>query len=73
MFAPTVFLFKCHGSMWASTPTVITQLQLRGKGNYGVCKPQADSERNEQFRRTVSQCFPQGSVAEYVKVSPGEP
>ncbi len=73
MFAPTVFLFKSHGSMWASTPTVITQLQMRGKGNYGVCKPQADSESSERFRRTVSQCFPQGNVAEYVKVSSGEP
>ena len=73
MFAPTVFLFKSHRSMWASTPTVITQLQMRGKGNYGVCKPQADSESSERFRRTISQCFPQGSVTEYVKVSSGEP
>ena len=47
--------------------------QVPARATMGVCKPQADSESSERFRRTVSQCFPQGSVAEYVKVSPGEP
>ena len=40
------------------TNTQNTNAASTGKGNYGVCKPKADSEGNERFRRTVSQRFP---------------
>ena len=49
MFAPTVFLFKSHRSMWASTPTVITQLQLHGKYRQGqLWRLQAPGGQREQ-------------------------
>ena len=58
MFAPTVFLFKSHRSMWASTPTVITQLQLRGKGNYGVCKPRRTARETSDSAGRFHGIFP---------------
>ena len=54
MFAPTICVANAITTAKTACTRVIQKatLPIQEKADKGVCKPQADSEENERFRRT---------------------